>query len=478
MRILITNQSVATPDTSDAQSQAPASGVGRSHERREGDSIVSRITIAFDGQSGEDCACAEFDLHDHPELAANVLDSLGIALLNRGCLDEGGPLVEKARLIRREFLGQDHPAMAASQNSYARLRRERGDYKAAEEAARDALRINRDVFGTKSLAVANSLYQLANTQLDKGDFKAAHRSSSKGLEIMKALGPAANDPNATRLLEIRGRAELNLGDAPVAAATYMELLDRDVEELGTREHYKYVTHAANFGMVQEALDKPELAERAYREAIAFFVQRFKRPCHPNLIDVYANLGSLLRERTGHKADEESGAFFRKALELDQKVRGEDHVLVANDHANLGRWQYDTKEVDQAVASFGKAIEIYEQNVKEGELPPEHFFIAEARTWKGRILVEGGGRERAALARPELELAVAHWPAQLSAGNLGEGIAKACLGHALFLLGKERDRACELLCEGYEIVKNKCPDKDFVERVKDWIDAQGCHCDKC
>jgi len=435
----------------------------------------AQITIECATDKNDECACAPFDLHDQPELAANLLDAAGMALLNRGCLDEGGPLIEQARALRRQFFGKHHPAVAASQNSYSRLKRERGDYKAAEAAVREALKINRDVFGAKSLQFATSLYHLGANQLDQGDFDAAEGTAIKGLEIMQCLGAAANDPNHTRLLEIRGRAELNLRKVLQAVATYTQLLERDVEELGTRDHFKYMTHVANFGCVEEARGHVEHAQRAYREAIDFFVNRFKRPCHPSLIDIYANLGSLLRADRNPKNDKEAGELFRKALELDQKVRGAGHVLVANDHANLGRWQYDTKDTRGAVASFSTAIDVYEQNVKEGELPPEHFFLAEARTWKGRTLVETGSPEGAAQAQPLLELAIIHWPAQLGSDSIGEGVAKACLGQALFLQGTDAGRGCELLCQGYEIVKNKCPDSAFAERVKGWIAQQGCKC---
>lgn len=428
------------------------------------------------GGGRDECACTPFDLHDQPELAANILDAAGNALLNRGCLDEARPAIEKARALRLKFFGKDHPAFALSQNSYSRLRRERGDYKAAEAAARDALRINREAYGTKSLPFATSLYHLGANQLDQGNFDAAAATAAKGLKIMECLEGAAGDPNLTRLLEVRGRAELNLGKISQAAATYAELLDRDAEELGTREHFKYFIHLGNLGAVEEARGHRDHAERAYREAIEFFVQRFKRPCHPVLIDLYANLGSLLRSGRDPRDDKEAGEIFRKALALDQKVRGAGHVLVANDHANLGRWQYDSKDLQGALASFTTALDIYEQNLKEGELPPEHFFLAEARTWKGRILVEAGTADGAKAAQPLLQLAVTHWPAELGPDSVGEGIAKACLGRALFLQGRPGDAACDLLCAGYAIVKRKCPDTAFVDRVKGWVDAQKCQCD--
>jgi tetratricopeptide (TPR) repeat protein len=475
MRILIADDSTAASDALRPFFSATTQGTRTA--------TIADLTIACAAAKGndcgpEDCACPPFDLHDQREFEATILDTLGMALMNRGCIDEGGPLIERARTIRREFFGTEHPAYAISQNSFSRLQRERGDYREAETAARDALRINSEMFGLKSLAVATSLYHLGAVQLDAGNFDAAEDTAIKGLGIMCTLGPAANDPNNTRLLEIRGRAELYLGKVAKAAATYTELLELDLEELGTREHYKYAAHAGNFGMVKEMQGLKEQAERAYRDAIDFFVERFRQPCHPHLIDFYANLGSLLRERGTAEAVKEAGEVFGKALKLDEQVRGAEHVLVGNDHANLGRWQYDSRDPRGAIATFGKAIDIYEQNVKEAELPAEHFFLAEARTWKGRVLVESNSREAAAEAEPLLELAIIHWPAQLGRSSVGEGMAKACLGHGLFLQDKELARSCKLLCDGYAIVKEKSRDAAFVARVKGWVEQQGCRCDGC
>lgn len=475
MRVLVIDDSMPLPEGL----QALLAGTTTTHQQaRHCTPTAAQVTIAVVSEEDGQCACKPFNMGSQPEYAATILDAVGLALLNRGCLNEGGPLIKQARAIRYDYLGSDHPSSAQSQNSYARLRRERGEYKDAEAAARDALRINQLTFGAESLPAAVSLYHLAATQLDQGNFKAAEATASEGFDIMQAQGCAADDPNTTRLLEIRGRAELNLGKLNKSAATYLDLLERDLRELGTRDHIKYVTHAANFGTVKEAQGDLKEAEAAYRQAIDFFVKSIKRPCHPNLIDIYANLGSLLRKRGDCQANEEIGKVFHKALELDRQVRGDSHVLVANDHANLGRWQYDNKQTQGALASFTRALDILEQHVKEGELPPEHFFLAEARTWKGRTLVESNNRDTAAEAQALLELAVIHWPAQLGPGSRFEGTAKACLGRALYLQDKSRKKACDLLCQGYAIIKKTSPELAFVQRVEGWIEQQGCNCDEC
>ena len=53
--------------------------------------------------------CPPFSLHDQPELLATILDAIGMALLNRGCIDAGSRFVIAARDIRLAHFGKKHP---------------------------------------------------------------------------------------------------------------------------------------------------------------------------------------------------------------------------------------------------------------------------------------------------------------------------------------------------------------------------------
>jgi tetratricopeptide (TPR) repeat protein len=413
------------------------------------------------------------DLGDQPEQAAALLDALGIALLNRG-EPEGGTLIELGLRIRRKFYGDDHPATALSLNSYSRVQRERGDYAGATNSANDALRINRRVFGDRGYPVSASLLELALAQLLQGLLKEALGSAETGLGILRDLDLQDTDPNATRLMDVIGRAQCALNQLEAAADTYKTLLDLDKKQLGTRQHPKYATHLANFGLVLEAQRKRKAAAKTYLNAIDLYENSLNRDRHPNLIDTYANLGSLLR--TPPADLKQAGRYLEKALELGRAVRGESHVLVGNDYANFARWQYDAATRDDASKSFAKAMNIYTQNVRSAALPSDHFFIAETLTWQGRIAVErdtpAGGKE----GEPLLRRAVEIWPAQLGPGSLGEALAKGYLGRALGLQGNQNDEACRLLCEAYRAVKgNPQANPAVIKQFAQWIKEQQCDC---
>lgn len=484
MRILIADDEVAQSKTlrplfaaggkrkSKVRATAGAADIGRlilARSVRKGAGKVSKRR-AGSAQPGND----SLDLGDEPEHTATILDALGIVLLNSGMLEEGAKLIELALQIRRKFFGNDHPATALSLNSYSRVQRERGDYEAATIAVQDALRINRKVYGERGLPVAVSLKELGIVQLLQGLFTDARASASEGLEILKQTGLYETDPNTTRLLDVLGRAQCALHELDAAEETYKRLLPLDEKQLGTRKHPKYATHLANFGLVLEQRGKRAGAIRAYQNAIDLYVETLNWNRHPNLIDTYANLGSLLRSLP--KQAKDAGRYLQKALDLGVQIRGESHLLVGNDYANLARWQYDTGARDEATKGFTRALAIYSLNVRKRALPTNHYFIAEALTWQGRIAVErdtgAGGKQGEPLLRKALEI----WPAQLGPNSPGENLAKAYLGRALGLQGADASEACRLLCEGYQALKrDPQASPDVLRRLRGWLKEQGCTC---
>jgi tetratricopeptide (TPR) repeat protein len=486
MRILIADDEVAQSKT--LRPLFAAAGKGKSKIRATagapdiGRLILARAPRKGSGKTAKGRAGSaqpsndSLDLGDQPEQAAAMLDALGIALLNRGLLEEGAKLIELALQIRRKFFGNDHPATALSLNSYSRVQRERGDYEAATVAIQDALRINRKVYGDRGLPLSANLIELGVVQLLLGLFTDALAAANLGVDILKQTGLYETDPNTTRLLDVLGRAQSALRDSGAAEQTYKTLLALDQKQLGTRKHPKYATHLANFGLVLEQQGKRAGAIKAYQTVIDLYVGTLNRERHPNVVDTYANLGSLLR--ASPKPSKDAGKYLQKALELGRSIRGEAHLLVGNDHANLARWQYDTGARDSALKGFAQALTIYAKNVRSRALPANHFFIAEVLTWQGRIAVErdtsAGGKEGEPLLRKALEI----WPAQLGPNSSGEQLARAYLGRALGLQGNDASEACRLLCEGYQGLKqDPQATPDVLRRLRGWLKAQGCTCEE-
>jgi tetratricopeptide (TPR) repeat protein len=315
--------------------------------------------------------CPPCSLHDQPELLATILDAIGIALLNRGCIDAGSRFVEAARDIRLANFGKNHPFTAASYNSYSRVLRIRDELIEAEREVGKAIVINRKVYGSSGLPLAANLNELGCVRLYQGDFRGALKAAVRGLAILKKCRVINEDPNTSRLLDVKGRALLGLDKIGPANTALSQAVKLDLRQVGA-DHPKYATHRANLATVQEAQEKFAEAEQGYLEAVRVYDKVLGRTGHPNLIDTYANLGGLLTT-TGNFATAKE--YLCRALGLNEQLRGADHTLVGNDHSLLGRLYYRMGDIPAACDQFNKALAIYTANVKCKRLPKKHPYIA-------------------------------------------------------------------------------------------------------
>jgi tetratricopeptide (TPR) repeat protein len=323
--------------------------------------------------------CPPCSLHDQPELLATTLDAIGMALLNRGCIEAGSRFVSAARDIRLQHFGKKHPFTAASYNSYARVLRIHDELIEAEKEVGKAIVINRRVYGSSGLPLAANLNELGAVRLYQGDFKGALKAAESGLKILKKHRVYNEDPNTSRLLDVKGRALEGLDKLGPANAALSQALKLDLKQVGA-EHPKYATHRANLATVQEAQLSLDEAREGYEHATRVYETVLGRSGHPNLIDTYANLGSVL-VKLGAFA--EAKEYLCKALGLNEQLRGAGHTLVGNDHANLGRYHLARGDKQAAADEFRKALDIYKANVKARRLPKRHPYIEEAQIWLER-----------------------------------------------------------------------------------------------
>jgi tetratricopeptide (TPR) repeat protein len=261
-----------------------------------------------------------------------------------------------------------------------------------------------------------------------------------------------------------------------ATEIYSKLLDLDRRQVG-EQHLKYATHLLNFATVEAAQGKLDAARQHLETAIGIMRKDVQRPRHPNVIDGLANLGSVLRS-----LGDTSGAqkVLQEALDLDIEVRGQDHCYIGNDHARLGRVAYDLRDFGAAVASFRAALENYDKNVDAGRLPAQHAFIAEAKVWLARSLVESG-KPAAGEARDEAQAALKIWALEFGERSVEYAITNAVLGRSLYLLDDSSAEARDRLAKAYPIVvAARGADSAVALLILAWLEeagGKGQHCTK-
>ena len=462
MKILIADDKGTAPDTQ-------AFFAGLAGKRSDGTHATTRLLVSLCSKprpNGEP-ERVNISLDDQQEHSSAVLDALGLALVHSGSIDEARPLIEEALRIRREFYGEDHPATAASLISRGRLLRRSGEIEAAAIEVRRALTINSRMFGAESLPVAITLSELATIEIQLGDYTEAEQSAQTGLRILEALHLQCTDPHVTRLMDSLGRVNQIRGNYDRATEIYTSLLDLDRKQVGDT-HLKYATHLANFATVEAAQGKLDAARDHFERAITIYEDEVKLPRHPDLVDAYANIGSLWRARG--ELDKACEAL-QKALTLDLETRGPDHPYVGNDHSRLGRAEYERNRLADAENCFTAALEVYGKSIAARKLPADHAYIAEAKTWKARVILEAGGAARAYEAEQLIGEALQIWQIEFGERSVEQSIANAILGHALFLQGRERERASGLLNKSYAIVASvRGADSKIALLIRKWVDS--------
>lgn len=411
------------------------------------------------------------DLETQPELAASIYNAAGIAYFNRGHIELARKHIERALELRRGFYGDEHPAVAESLHSRARMHRHDGDLKAAEVDIRRALGIQTRVEGRGSLTVAATLWELSVIQLESVDLAGAERSAQEGLRNIEQLYLDHCDPHVPRLLDVIARVRSSRGEHTQAAEIYSRVLHLVAEKQG-KDHPKYAIYLANLGSVEQARGNLEEAEECYRTASAVYERINER--HPNLSGIYANMGTLLQAR-GSERQNEARSFLRKALLLSESIWGRDHHFHAYDQYNLARLEFDAGNLAEGRRLAEAALHTY------SSAQPDGAYTAGAMMLVGRAILDDAARDGgnaptgAELARAKALLSDSLPILRREYGerSVPFAFARGLLGRTRFLLGDASAEPTKLLAAAHACASELGGAEDRIaKQLAGWLqDAQ-------
>lgn len=231
-----------------------------------------------------------------------------IALLRAARTDYAGAMADCETALRLRTDAADNQGRAESLNLLANLLREQGQFRPAEDHARQALELRRAHFGDESAAVAESLNCLA------GVLRAADRLADA-------------EPLYKQSLELRKRV---LGPTHPEVATTMNNL---------------ATLYCDQRRFQEA-------ETPFREALEIYLANLS-PDHPYIARATANLAAALLQQ-GQFNDAEP--LFRRALEIRQKYSSGD-ADTATIRVHLAMIAERHARHEEAASGFEAALEL-------------------------------------------------------------------------------------------------------------------------
>ena len=314
------------------------------------------------------------ELAGHPDVQAELLDTVGQIYRELGAYDRAEPLLVRALDLSRTLEGGDQPLVATVLRSNGRLRRERGSYDLAQSLFTDAIARQRRQLGPDHREIAVTLNDLGQTLFARGDYAQATLVFREALDMRRRLFGEEHVDVADALARL-GMSLSGQGDYKTA-----EPLLRQGMELRRRllphDHPRLATSLSDLALVVQRLGDLARAEAIYRESLAITI-RVRGENHPYAAVTMNNLARLLRIKKDLTGAED---LLRKALAIRKQSLGDRHPQVAMNLNDLGRLVYDKGDRTEAERLYREALTIY---------PPQHAWRAATVFNLGRLLEDRG-----------------------------------------------------------------------------------------
>ncbi len=318
---------------------------------------------------------------------AELLDLLVMAARHRNdSSDDARRLAERAIALKERLHGPDHPAVADSVYSAGYLRKQAGDYDAADSLYARCLSIREKALSPDDLAIANVMLEIANLRQRQGRFAEAVPAYERALAIReKQLG--ADHADVASVLHNMGNLRLRMGDYVQSRRHYQRALEIRRKVLGPR-HIDVALTLITMGVLFQNMGDYVQAQEVLEEAAPICREAknlmLLSTALNNLGNVHWSVGEPAKARDA----------YRQALDIKMGLLGPDHFDLSQELNNLA-------VAHKALGEYDVAIPLYEQAIRlvERQLGPDHFFLGEHLNNLANVLVLKG---RLAEARPLYE----------------------------------------------------------------------------
>ena len=292
---------------------------------------------------------------DHPNVATS-LNSLAKIYKTLGKYTEAEPLYKRSLTIRERSFGPDHPNVAETLNNLATLYSAEGQYAQAEPLFVRSLAIREKSLGLDHLDVAETLYNFSGLYIAQRKYSQAEPLCRRSLAIReRAFGPdhpdVAESMNDVALLsEMQGQ---------FAQAEPLFLRSLSIRETALGPNHPDVSESLiNLGSLYQSQNKYAQAEPLYKRSLAID-ENALGPDHP---DVATTLSSLARLYLAQHLYAQALPLFQRSLAIREKALGPDHPAVAKSLNAIASIAHTAGMYDQAEALYKRSIAITEKAV--------------------------------------------------------------------------------------------------------------------
>ena len=273
--------------------------------------------------------------------AAGPADSLRVVTL----LDRG---VQEA-----ESLNTEPEVQAELYGTLGSIYQKLGKYDQADSLLQKALNHRKSLFGPDSPQVAESLVALGLLRSDQAKLDAAEKLVREGLEIDQRRLPL-NHPAFVKALLAFGKILAERGAYDEAIQTLNEAVKIDsAPGVAPADLASSLSALAD---AQYMAGHYDLSDSLYSRALEIN-RKLYGPRHPLVAEELGNLGSIQQDLGYYQKAE---AFDRQALDIDRGYYGEQSPTTAKSLRILGRALLYQKKYDDAEAALQEALAIQEK----------------------------------------------------------------------------------------------------------------------
>jgi serine/threonine protein kinase/tetratricopeptide (TPR) repeat protein len=294
------------------------------------------------------------DLPAQPEVAADLLGTIGNVYRQLGDYPRAEALAREALALRRQVFGGEHPKVAESLNDLGLILYRDSQLNAAETVLREALAQRTKLLGAEHRDVATSLGNLGVVLWERGQLAAAETLFRQSLALRrKLLGNTHEEvaeslDNLGLILSVQDKlSEAEAMQREAVALNRQFLGDAHPDLAISRNNLADTLHAAGKLVEAEQLNREVLAQRKKvlgdeHPDVAFSLY--------NLATVLADEGKLVEAETQHRA----------ALAMRRKLLGTNHLEVAGSLNNLAGLLIQQRQLDEAETMQREALAIQRQ----------------------------------------------------------------------------------------------------------------------
>ncbi|CAH3027727.1 unnamed protein product, partial [Porites evermanni] len=288
---------------------------------------------------------------DHNDVATSY-NKLALLCDSLGEYNLAKELNYKALIIWKNIFGEDHAKVATSFNNLALISKSLGEYNQAKEGFEKAMVIWKNIFGEDHPNVATSYNNLALVYQELGNYNHAKKLFEKALMIRKKHFPRDHTDVATSYNNLASVYN-NLGEYNVAKELFKKALIIWRNLFG-EDHVKVATGYNNLALVYHTMGENDQAKELHEKALVILIKIFSED-HSTVAKSYSNL-ALVHYSLGEY--NLAKKLHEKALMIRQKILSEDHDDVVSSYNNLATVCYSLGEYIEAKDLCEKALVIW------------------------------------------------------------------------------------------------------------------------